>query len=42
MGSLIFPPSGLVYVDTQIVGYSVEHHPIYEHALLSLMGSRAR
>ena len=29
MGSLSLPASGLVYIDTQIVIYSVEKHPIY-------------
>ena len=29
MGSLIVPPSGMVYVDANPVIYSVEKHPIY-------------
>jgi predicted nucleic acid-binding protein len=29
MGSLIIPPSGLVYLDSSPVIYSVEKHPVY-------------
>ena len=36
MGSLTFPSSGLVYVDTQIVIYSVETHAPYWAALQPL------
>lgn len=36
MGSLSLPPSGLVYIDTQILIYSVERHPKYEPFLAPL------
>jgi len=29
VGPLILPPSGTIYVDTQILIYTVERHPIY-------------
>lgn len=29
MGSLVLPTSGTVYVDTQVVIYTVERHPVY-------------
>ena len=33
MGSLTLPPSGVVYVDAQILIYTVERHPSYGPAL---------
>ena len=33
MGSLILPSSGPLYVDTQVLIYSVEHHPVYAPVL---------
>jgi predicted nucleic acid-binding protein len=36
VGSLVLPTSGLVYVDTQILIYSVERHPTYSRILLPL------
>jgi predicted nucleic acid-binding protein len=42
MGSLILPPSGPVYVDAQIVIYSVEKHPTYASALRPLWEAVAR
>lgn len=36
MGSLILPPSGLVYVDAPILIYSVEAHPTYGPLVASL------
>lgn len=33
MGSLALPGSGLIYLDTQILIYTVERHPIYEPLL---------
>jgi predicted nucleic acid-binding protein len=29
VGSIVLPASGTVYVDTQVVIYSVERHPVY-------------
>jgi predicted nucleic acid-binding protein len=51
VGSLTLPSTGLVYVDTQIVIYSVETHPAYwstlrplwtavQHAPLSIVSSQ--
>jgi predicted nucleic acid-binding protein len=34
MGSLILPKSGRVYIDTQIVIYTVEKHPVFSPLLL--------
>jgi len=34
MGALTLPPSGLVYLDTNSMIYSVEKHPVYEPVLL--------
>jgi hypothetical protein len=42
MGSLILPPSGPVYVDAQIIIYSVEKHPAYSPALRPLWEAVAR
>ena len=42
MGSLILPSSGPVYVDAQIVIYSVEKHPTYAPTLRPLWEAVAR
>lgn len=36
VGSLSLPGSGLVYVDSQILIYTVERHPVYEPLLAPL------
>ena len=41
MGSLILPPSGPVYADTQIFIYSVEQHPLYAPLLRPLWSAAA-
>ena len=42
MGSLILPPSGPVYADSQIIIYSVEQHPTYAPVLRPLWEAVAR
>ena len=42
MGSLILPPCGPVYVDAQIIIYSVEKHPNYAPVLRPLWEAVAR
>jgi predicted nucleic acid-binding protein len=42
VGSLNLPTSGLVYVDTQVLVYSIESHPVYAPLLVPLWsGARA-
>jgi len=36
MGQLVLPAAGLVYLDTQVVIYTVEKHPVYGPLLLPL------
>jgi hypothetical protein len=36
MGQLVLPASGLIYLDTQVVIYTVEKHPVFNPLLLPL------
>jgi predicted nucleic acid-binding protein len=41
VGSLIVPAAGTVYVDTQVIIYTVQNHPVYAPLLKSLWQSQS-